>query len=140
MKKTTLKVTKAELAKNLLPFAIASAESDLRICLILNHALQIQLSLSENFELTIKKSQKSFRKYSYESEEGIEKYSLFINRNGSDYLMPEIKNIDYILLIQSEGPLGKLEEKIMSLKSVPEITAVYRLDTVLYKSVNRLLG
>ncbi len=134
-----MKVPVSSGSESNLLFAIASAESDLRICMILNQTLFINLSLAENLQLMRKQRIISFRRYSYEGEEGIEKYSFFINRNGSDYLLPEIKKIDFILHIQSEGPLASLENLIQQLKAIPEITAVYKLDHKVFKSFERLI-
>ena len=124
---------------NTLLFAIASAESDLQICLLLNRALSINLSLSENLDVNFKKSIISFRQYTYEGEEGIEKYRLFLNRNSTNYLFPELKQIDFILLIQSEGLLLTAENKINQLKSNPTFTVIYKLDPSTLKSFRKLI-
>ena len=139
MKKTTLKLSESARSGNTLLFAIASTESDLNICRLLNQVLSINLSLAENLELIIKKNPVSFRRYSFEEDEGIEKYSLILNSNGMNYLFPEIRNIDYLLLVQSEGYLTSIENLIDQLKSAPGITAVYKLDSSSLKSFNKLL-
>lgn len=138
MKKATLKLPKSEQSGNTLIFAIASAESDLNICRLLNQVLSINLSLAENIEIIIKNKPLSFRRYSFEEEEGIEKYSLILNSNGTNYLFPEIRNIDYLLLIQSEGYLTSIENSVKQIKSVSGITAVYKLDSSTLKSFNKL--
>ena len=140
LKKAKLKVPLSSGSESNLLFAIASAESDLRICMILNQALSINLSLAENLQIIRKQQTISFRRYSFEGAEGIEKYSLFINRSGPDYLLPEIKKIDFILHIQSEGPLTPLENLSQQLKAIPEITAIYKLDQKVSKSFERLLN
>ncbi len=140
MKKATIKLSESSRGDNTLLFAIASAESDLRICLILNQALSINLSLTDNLELIIKKNIVLFRRYTYEGEEGIEKYTMFINRNETNYLFPEIKKIDFILLVQSEGSLTSVEKTIDQLKSAPEFTAIYKLDPTALKSFDRLIS
>ncbi len=140
MKKVALKVSESSHVDNILLFAIASAESDLHICMLLNKALDINLSLAENLELKIKKKIVSFRRYTYEVEDGIEKYSLFLNRSGSDYLFSEIKKIDFILLISSEGPLIAIEQKIIELKSSSAFTAIYKLDQKALKSFEHIIN
>ncbi len=140
MKKATIKLSESTRSDITLLFAIASAESDLRICLMLNQALSINLSLADNLEIISKKNIVSFRRYTYEGEEGIEKYTMFINRNGTNYLFTEIKKIDFILLIQSEGSLTAVEKTINQLKSSPEFTAIYKLDPAALKSFDRLIS
>ena len=73
LKKAKLKVPLSSGSESNLLFAIASAESDLRICMILNQALSINLSLAENLQIIRKQQTISFRRYSFEGAEGIEK-------------------------------------------------------------------
>lgn len=139
MRKSILKVEHTTHNDEILLFALVSAESDLRICLTLNRELGINLSLTDSLEVTIKKTIVSFRRYSYEGDEGIEKYNLFINRNGSSYLLPELQKIDYILMVQSEGSLSGIEKGVIQLKLLQEFTAIYKLDHNSLKSFDRLI-
>ena len=120
-------------------FAIASAESDLRVCLTLNQTLGINLSLTDDLDVTIKKAVVSFRRYMYESDEGIDKYNFFINWNGANYLVPELKKIDYVLMVQSEGSLSGIEKSVIRLKLLKEFTAIYKVDHITLKSFDRLI-
>jgi len=139
VRKSILKVEHTTHNDEILLFALVSAESDLRICLTLNRELGINLSLTDSLEVTIKKTIVSFRRYSYEGDEGIEKYNLFINRNGSSYLLPELQKIDYILMVQSEGSLSGIEKGVIQLKLLQEFTAIYKLDHNSLKSFDRLI-
>jgi hypothetical protein len=137
--KSVLKVKHPIHDGGILLFAIASAESDLRICLTLNRTLGINLSLTDDLQVSIKNTLVSFRRYTDEGDEGIDKYNFFINRNGSVYLLPELKKIDYVLLIQSEGSLSVIEAKVLQLKSLQEFNAIYKVDLNSMKSLNRLI-
>ena len=73
MKKQKLKVDYSDIQENVKLYSIASTESDIRICYILNQILGINLSLAEDMKIQNKDALLSFRNYYYESDDGSEK-------------------------------------------------------------------
>lgn len=139
MKKAILKDKRTDQFKNLLVYAISSVESDLRICMVLNQTLNINLTLSEDCEVISKKDKAYFRRYYHESDEGIERINLFINRNSNNFLIPELKKIDFLLAIQTEAPTSGLEIALQNLKKSPEITVISKIDPSSLRSISRII-
>ena len=138
MIKKTLRLSNIDDNKNILLFTIASSESDIHLCLLINKIFKISLSLSEDLIGPFNSSSTGFRKYEYEKIEE-EKFILIINRNSSGkILMPELKKIDYIFLIISEIPATSYDRRIQQLKEDNTITAIFKLDPVTVKSFSKL--
>jgi hypothetical protein len=140
MKKTILKEKKtSQFNKGLLIYAISSIETDLRLCMKINQWLNISLSLDEDIHIPSGKVSHSFRRYSFEYDEGIEKYFFILNRSDGKYLFPELKKVDYLLIIYSEGDTNLLESRIKDMKSEKEFTVLYPLSPDSLRSLDRIM-
>ncbi|MBN1596716.1 MAG: IPExxxVDY family protein [Bacteroidales bacterium] len=138
MKKSILKLSSETEHENRQMFSISTGEKDIRICWILNQVLKANLFLVDDIIVSIKQSDVVFRNYYFESDEGIDKYHLFVNRGNGAFLFPELKNVDYLLLIRSESVIPPTEDFIFQLKSFPEISAFLPVDIRKLKSFSRL--
>lgn len=138
MKKETLKLSQLDKDDNVLLYSIVSADSELQVCSVLNTVFEIRLSLADDIVISDKISSKVFRKYYFENEETSEKFILIGNRNQTNYLLPELKKIDYIFLIISDASSSDFFEAILELKAYPEISAVFNVDPASIKSFNRI--
>ncbi len=119
-------------------YSIASSESDIRICYLLNQILGINLSLAEDLIIHNKNSQQNFRNYYYERNHGSEKYYLILNRTHGIYLLPELKKIDYIFLTLADTAIGNMEVWIQEIKKRSEISAIIPIDPGKIKSFNKI--
>jgi hypothetical protein len=137
MKKSILKYT--EHNDTVLIYAIASAESDLQICMKINQKLNINLTLGEDCEVLIKKESILFRRYHYESEEIIEKYQLFVNRMHGHFLFPELKKVDFLLIITTEASPASIESLLRELKERKEFTTFTKVSKDSLRSLNRIV-
>lgn len=138
VKKKLLKVDNSVIQDKISLYSISSSESDIRICYVLNRILGINLSLADNIILQNKDSKQGFRNFFYESEHGTEKYYFILNRNGGNYLFPELKRIDFVFLIISDTDISGLESIILSIKEQPEISALIPVDPSRIKSLSKI--
>jgi hypothetical protein len=138
VKKETLKIERLDKDENVLLFSIVSAESELQVCRLINSVFGISLSLTDDIIVPNKAYPTGFKKYYFENEEGTEKFLLIINRILNNYLLPELKKIDYIFLIVSESSLGDFTNKIQQLKTFAGISAVFYNDPSIIKSFSRI--
>ena len=137
-KKAVLRSKDENRSNNLIVYAISSAETDLSICQKINLNLNIRLQLDADYEIPIKNQTHSFRRYHYEDEELIEKYDLFVNRSDNQFLFPEIKKVDFVLIIHTEAHPGLIESAIQGLKGDLVISAIYKVDPASLRSLKRL--
>lgn len=138
MKKTKLKISPSENDENKLLFSIITSESDLQLCMMINQLLGISLALAEDVVVKRKSRILIFRKYVYENEDLLEKYILFSNYSDGEYLFPELKKNDYLLLIITESVTFLIENRIKQLKDLPPISGIFRIEASNIKSLNKI--
>lgn len=119
-------------------FTIVSGESDLKVCWIINSLLDINLSLSDDIVITSRKNSINFRRYQFISHDEFERYILMVNRHDGNILVPELKKIDYLFIIQSQVSLPSLETRMLQVKKHPLITALIQINYQSIKSFNRI--
>jgi hypothetical protein len=137
-KKETLRLSNDDNG-NVLLFTIVSSESDLHICMLINKAFQISMSLSDDLEIKYASGIIGFKKYQFEQEVEEERFTLLINHHSTGkYLFPEFKKIDFILIISSESNHVRFENQIKKLKESPGVSAIFRVDPSTIKSYKRI--
>jgi hypothetical protein len=138
VKRAVLKYSENEMGSNVILFAISSSQSDIHICQLINQSLGIRLALSEPAEILNKGISLQFIRYTFNSDQEIEKFHLIVNRNGGNYLFPELKKIDFFLVISTESPVEQIDSAIRVLKLNKGISAICKLDPALLKSFSKL--
>lgn len=124
---------------NVMLYTIASSESDIRMCMIINEIFRINMSLADDLIVKSVSLDVGFKKYMSDEEVEEEKILLFINHHPSGkYLFPELKKVDYLLVIKTEVNKG-FSEKIKELKNTPGVTAVIRIEPSSTKSFKHLI-
>ena len=105
--------------------------------MLLNDQLGIQLAMAEDAVVEQKKEVLHFRQYADLSHEEIEKLTLVVNRSGNHYFIPELKQVDYLLIIRTEGSLFAMKEAIQNLKGHKGIAMLTELDPDSIKSLRK---
>jgi hypothetical protein len=138
-KKEKLRVSNFEDFGNILLYTIASSETDIHLCLLINRIFKISLSLSDDIVLLSKQGPAVFRKYEFENGGENEKFILALNRdNSGNYLLPEFKKIDFVFMIISEMPGTTYQISVQGLKAESAITAIYKIDPLSVKSFGKI--
>ena len=128
----------ADLEENRLLYSMVSSESDLQICMLINKCLEISLALDEDIVIKRKSRDIRFRKYMYENDELIEKYILFSNYAEGEYLFPELKKNDFLLLISTESVTANLEDRVSQLRTLPQISGIFKIEPSSIKSLRKI--
>ncbi|HTF03952.1 MAG TPA: IPExxxVDY family protein [Bacteroidia bacterium] len=120
---------------------ISSHEKPHRVAWALNNSLELDLSRTEPFSLSLKKSEPNseFVRFSWEHPDFEATYSLLSNKGTHGLLIPEQHQADYFLLAQ--GPFTTEDEQnmIAGLRTVPFILMAYRIDPDQLKSKQNLI-
>jgi hypothetical protein len=105
---------------------VVSAEPDYRLSVMINRHLGTDLRKCPE-EITVKTASGSllFSQFSTENRA----FTLVSNRSGASVLLRKLKNIDYILVPCGQHEKREVEELAASLRQIPEITAVFILDS-----------
>lgn len=108
---------------------------------------QINSTLSLNFkrsdDLIIAGAAKdvkcNFSIYKFENEESHLSYFLISNFSENGSLIPELKNIDYFMIIKGVPSKSEVDNLVKSIKSLPSVLTVQLLDPNKIKSKHNLI-
>jgi hypothetical protein len=121
---------------------LISGYKDYRLCFDLNNALQLNFLRGNDVVLPAGKPGSSTR-HSYFTGEGKdgEMYHVISNRDkdGTGYFIPEMKNIDYFLVVSAAPPGFRMDALVKTTRQVEIISGVYDLDPTELKSAETFL-
>jgi len=115
---------------------IVSAEPDYRLSVLINRHLGTDLrKCDEEIAVRTDSGKPSFSRFTTVPPE----LSLVSNRSEGHILLRKLKNIDFFLLFCGQTESQKTEELATTLREIPEITAVFVLDSRKITDRNLLL-
>jgi hypothetical protein len=121
-------------------FGIICNKKDYRLCLELNKKLEIKLSKQDEYSVFNNKrmEDKLFSFYEYVTEEN-DRYNLIANKSTTGFLLPELKEIDYLFILNPNMLQPNPDELLNSLKQIPVVLGVYKLEADQLKSRDNLV-
>jgi hypothetical protein len=132
---------KFEIDFDFILIAITSSLKDYRLCYLINRYLNFNFIKLDDLKLDISQLNCPvlFSLYHY-NWESTETDFFFIGNKGSDgYLVPEMREADYFILIKNYIDDDDLESMISALNKIPEIVAAVKIDPKKIKSRENLL-
>ncbi len=122
-------------------FSIVSPLKDYRICWHLNKIIHGNFLRKNDLEINIKKLKKINRFSLFNHTDAISKvsYNLVSNKNLGTYLVKELKQIDFFLIIN--GYISDIEKKdlLTSLKGIDALQTVFETDPAQLPSRHNLI-
>lgn len=122
-------------------YALSSHVKDYRLAWSLNKLFNWNFTKQDEFSIKLKKdsSPTEFSLYTYEDEALAVIYRLLANRSASGILIPELKHIDYFVMI--EGNLAQINEAEITqqMKKVKFVNATQKLNPNDLKSKQNLI-
>jgi len=130
--------TKAE--PTFILFGISSHENDYRISWALNEHLGFHFKKAENHKLLNQRLNEiqEFSTYQYAQNDSSNTYRLISNRCDNGFLIEELKNIDFLLLIEEKESTISLSDLTAKIKSIPFVAAVFPIELTSLKSRKKL--
>lgn len=105
---------------------VVSAEPDYRLSVMINRHLGTDLrKCPEDIIIQTATGTRNFSRFSPENRA----FALVSNRCSGTVLLKKLKNIDYLLVPAQQDDLKTAEQLAASLRLIPEITAVFMLDS-----------
>lgn len=108
-------------------------------CWILNQLLKLDFRTDGGLEIQLEKKHRKyfFTIYAYNERNNSRNHYIYQNQNDGEYLLPELKHLDFIWLIQDEeiklDELKQLQTQIREIKIVQLVTDL-SLDNIKNKS------
>jgi hypothetical protein len=116
---------------------IVSSEPDYKLSLSLNKKFRISLKNILPLKLPgDNKSELSFSRFSNNEDPSDLKFNLISNRSGKNFLLNKLKNIDYLLQIQTSENDVNFNFINLNLREIDTITAIFNIDTNTIKDKN----
>ena len=130
MARKILKVTDGD-EYDFLLFGIVSQHREYRLCHFLNQKLGISLVRDPDYEIMKPQNRQTlaFAQYRFAPEDQA-RYFFFSNKTTVGFLVPELKNIDYFLLIKDYHNRIDSDQILAGIKSIPLVLGSYSLEPV----------
>jgi hypothetical protein len=96
----------------------------------------------EDLKITLasKKDPAEFSLYYYHDEDYFNKYYLLANRSQDLVMAPEIKQVDFLLLIEGEFRKAQKDRLIKSIREIPNVLTAYEVKFAEIKNYETLLN
>lgn len=139
--KRNQKVTRVQLNINhdagLLMLGLVSSEPDYKMSLTINNRFKISLKNISPVKVNNKGPEElAFSRFSDLSKLPDISYSLISNRSGKNFLIKNLKNIDYIFIVHDNENDINTEEITARLREIEAINAVFNIDFNVFKDKN----
>jgi hypothetical protein len=120
---------------------IASHENDYRLSWAINKALGLELVKIDDLEIDHPKHKINitFSRYHYFDENGEMDYNLISNKSENGFLIPKIKNIDFIMKISGDPDDSNIQKVMTVLKKIDIIITAFLIDD-LPDNMNKLFA
>ena len=138
MNRTTLKY---ELDLDFVLVAITAPLRDYRLCFKINKDLHLDLARVNDLELVLSVGSEPsfFSRYTYVEPNQETEFNLLANKGTEGTLIPEMKKVDFFLLIQTYIDPEELRQVISRLNRIPEVTVAAEVDPKKLKSKENLI-
>jgi hypothetical protein len=132
--KCVQKITRIQLKTNHMEevalYGIVSSEPDYKLSLILNKKLGISLkNISPAIINNSNGNELTFSRFSCAIGSSDETFTLVSNRTGKNFLLKDLRNIDYIFRIQEPGMNNNIESITSVLRHTETISAIFVIDS-----------
>lgn len=120
---------------------ICSQEDDFKMAFGLNKSLELDFERVKDIELIAgkQKNQINFSCFYYQDPESELEYYLITNRAATGILIPEHKQIDYLLRIVGENELYDDEAILDKIREMPQVMTTILMDAKSIKSIENIL-
>lgn len=134
-------ILKYELDFDFILIAISCPLKDYRFCHFVNKYTGLELLRDEDYRLSssLRSANNSFSCYTYVNEGETEFYLLSNRSDESGYLIPEMKNSDYFLLIKNFIDNEDLTNLINLINEIPEVVVATEISAEKLKSKENLI-
>lgn len=138
MNKTYLKLS---LDLDFILIAITASLKDYVLCHKINTSLGFEFERIEEHEVyfNVDEAPLSFSKYYFYVEQGENEFYILSNRNSEGFLIPEMKKVDYFLIIHQFLDKDDLNYIVSGLNKLSDIQVAAQIDPYKLKSKENLI-
>jgi hypothetical protein len=114
---------------------------DYRLSYLLNKKLEFVFSKQQDLILTLqeKKEPANFSFYYYKDEDQVNSYWLIANRSEEYVLLPEIKQLDFLLMVEGEFKKNRKDQLLKAVSPIQNVLTAYEINLTSIKNFENLL-
>jgi hypothetical protein len=120
-----------------LVLGISCHEKDYRMCWMLNKALDYGLEWTEDLEIQLSHGAVYFPMYHYQVPEDLTSIYLIKNRVEGGILLPELKQMDYLLKIENNQ--AEHAKILRTIRKIPHVIGTFDVEVSRLKSKDHLI-
>lgn len=120
-------------------YGIVSQEKPHRLAWLLNKIHPYKFVRIDDYELEINSKPNAFAQFIFDDEENHTQYVILCNKDESSFLIPELRNFDYLLLIKGAIDFFENETLKNNIKTIPSIQIIFEVETDKLKSKQNLI-
>jgi len=130
-----------EPTEQFLLIGIVSHENDYRLSWAFNQYMKMKFVKTESLVINQPKLEENpaFSVYKYEDEESYVLYYLIANKSENGFLIPELKNVDFILKISGELKDYTLKDLLARIKKMEFISTAFKIEDLSSKAAKSLV-
>ena len=113
-----------------------------QFCWHLNHVLRFDFRINNNIEIQLNKKQRNyfFSVYEYAEDCGTIRHYLYHNQHDGEYLLPELKHLDFLWLIKDDIIQDEEVTDLMgSIKTIPPVQLITEMTNEKVKNKQHLI-
>ncbi len=135
------KVISFELDLDFILIAITSCLKDYKLCFHINKELNTDFRKADDYNLYLQAGNEplQFSQYFFKIQASETEFYILSNHNTAGFLIPEMENVDYFMLIKNHFDKEELEVMVSRLKRIAQVTAVAQVNPKLIRSNENLL-
>ena len=119
--------------------AITTSLRDYRLCYHINKRLNFNFTKSPDLEIIQAGMPVYFSLYQFHWEASDTDFYFIANKGSDGYLIPEMRRVDYFIMIRNYIAGDELEKLVADLNKIQEIVAAVKVDPKKIKSRENLL-
>lgn len=135
------KILSFELDLDFILIALTTHLKDYRLCYHINKELNTNFRKVADYSLNLSANNEplQFSQYYFNIEASETEFYIIANYSAADYLIPELKSVDYFILIKNHFDEEDLSHMINRLKYINCVTGVKQIDPKTIRSNENLL-
>ena len=133
------KTLKFEIDLDFVLVAITTSLRDYRLCYHINKRLNFNFTKSSDLEIIKEGMPVYFSLYQFHWEASDTDFYFIANKGSDGYLIPEMRKVDYFIMIRNYIADDELEKLVTDLNKIQEIVAAVKIDPKKIKSRENLL-
>jgi hypothetical protein len=120
---------------------IACHLKDYRLSFLLNRKLEFVFTKQQDLVITLQEKTEpaGFSFYCYKDEDQGNSYLLIANRSEDHVLLPELKQLDFLLMVDGDCKKGRRDQLIKAVSSIPNVLTAYEINQATIRNLGNLL-